>query len=161
MKRPNTNTPSLLVTCGFPGAGKSTWARQQHDFVTLSADGIREHDARAGALFAQLYEELRALVECGRSVIWDACCLRERDRTAPRGVLRDLNVHFELVVFATPWHVCRERDEARGARASTVNWHNARRDMSKMLQDVHHEHWQNVHWVPAPATAAQFVWCEP
>lgn len=122
----------LIVTCGLPGAGKTTLARRLADergAVRLTKDewlvalGSSPWDdelrPRVEALIWSLARELLAL---GQSVILDFGHWERASRDEARAVARDLGVGIELHVLDAPDEVLWSRIQARNATEPWSGW---------------------------------------
>jgi len=114
--------PTLTITRGLPGSGKTTWAKQQKRAVRVNRDDLRSmlHGGRVGDGWAEAQvtvaqrAQIDALLRAGVDVICDDTNLR------PRSVreLAELAVAAGAVVkledfTGVPVDVCVERDAAR------------------------------------------------
>jgi predicted kinase len=109
--------PKLFMLVGLPGAGKSTWIRNQtltDDAIILSTDAYIEDralaedktysEAFADYIYdatAQLHEDLEYAMQNGKDIIWDQTNLTLRGR---REKLDKVMGSYEkiAVVFKTP-----------------------------------------------------------
>ena len=95
--------PTLTITRGLPGSGKTTWAKQQPDLIRVNRDDLRRmlHGGiRGGAAEVQVTAAQRAAVAAllrdGADVVCDDTNLRSR-------VVREL---AELALLSgADWHV--------------------------------------------------------
>ena len=117
--------PTLIITRGFPGSGKSTWADAQIKqskgrIIGVNRDLLRMMTARQWwpadeeLISAMQHEAIFSAIHSGKSVILDDTFLNERHVDAMRGVAEGLAVPFEVKSFLdVPLHVCIKRDAAR------------------------------------------------
>lgn len=109
--------PKLFMLVGVPGAGKSTWIKNQQltdDAFVLSTDNYIEDKALAeGRVYylafedhiydatAQLYDDLEYAMQHGKDIIWDQTNLTVKGR---RDKLQKVMGSYEkiAVVFETP-----------------------------------------------------------
>lgn len=110
----------VVVVCGLPGSGKSTWlAPLAAD--TLSSDAIREEltgDARDQTMnsrvFALLRERLAERLRSGSAVTYiDATNLIRRERRQWIHIAREHGAGPEAVWMDTPVALCHSRNRAR------------------------------------------------
>jgi predicted kinase len=114
--------PTLTLTRGLPGSGKTTWAKQQPRSVRVNRDDLRVmlHGGRIGAGWAEIQvtiaqrAQVEALLRAGVDVICDDTNLRARSvrDLAELGVTAGAVVKIEDFT-GVPVDVCVERDAAR------------------------------------------------
>ena len=115
--------PRLIVLCGVPGSGKSTYAVNKTindtSIVWLSSDAFREKlygDANCqdnpGKVFEAMQEETVKALNNGFDVIYDATSITRKARA---GILNIVPKHVQkcCVVIWAPIDICIERDKAR------------------------------------------------
>jgi predicted kinase len=115
--------PRLILLCGIPGSGKSTYARNKISndtrAVWLSSDTIRERlygDASCqdnpGRVFEIMQKEAVEALNNGFDVIYDATSITRKARA---GILNAVPKHVQkcCVIIWAPIEVCIERDKAR------------------------------------------------
>ena len=126
-----TPAPSLVITHGVSGSGKSTRAQA---FVDLGAIAIRS-DVERRRLFGpgvytadatrRTYERLaalaRAIVAAGYTVVGDATFLRREQRDLLHSAADGLHVPFVIADCSAPEPVLRERVSRRLARGEDVS----------------------------------------
>jgi predicted kinase len=113
--------PTLTITRGLPGSGKTTWAKQQRG-VRVNRDDLRLmlHGGRMGAGWAEVQvtiaqrAQIDALLRAGVDVICDDTNLRGRvvRELAELGISAGASVKLEDFT-GVPVDVCVERDAAR------------------------------------------------
>lgn len=113
--------PTLTLTRGLPGSGKTTWARQQRA-VRVNRDDLRLmlHGGRMGAGWAEMQvtiaqrAQVDALLRAGVDVICDDTNLRAQTvrELAELGAAAGAQVKLEDFT-GVPVDVCVERDAAR------------------------------------------------
>jgi predicted kinase len=134
----------LVITCGLPGTGKSTVARNvarridaeviRSDVVrkTLAGMDPREHaleEHRAGLYGQQMTERTyRAMFDAarehlmsGRSVVLDAMFLRRAQRKAAARLARETGAQFACVEIKARESAIRQRLEGRLQRGKDVS----------------------------------------
>jgi predicted kinase len=115
--------PRLIVLCGVPGSGKSTYAMNKctddSNIVWLSSDVFREKlygDANCqdnpGKVFEIMQREAVEALEKGFDVIYDATNITRKARA---GILSAVPKYVQkcCVVIWAPIDICIERDKAR------------------------------------------------
>ena len=128
--------PSLVVTCGLMGSGKSALARElsrELGLCQLSSDLVRKSlagrapaercgegydagiysPASSAATYQALLRGARAELAAGRSVVVDATFRRAKDRAEFRALARELGVPFFLVQTRCSEKLIRERLKQR------------------------------------------------
>lgn len=127
----------LLLLCGIPGSGKSTWASKfiaENDAAIVSRDSIRfallqegeDYFAHEKEVTECFYKNVHELLETGQYdyVIADATHNTPRARA---DALREIGAHMiegvEIipVYFNTPAEVCKLRNSSREGRACVPN----------------------------------------
>jgi predicted kinase len=142
--------PTATVTCGLPGAGKSTWAVSHADYAYIvSADAIRERGADGHAVFEAMELNARRALAAGIDVIVDACALDPSTRMLWQRIARELGAASRLVIFATPLSVCQARDATRALeQRAKVDWLELSRKLDRLLERVALEQWDRVTCIP-------------
>ena len=124
-------TPSVIITHGVSGSGKSTRAQAlvENGAIAIRSDverkrlfGLdavaRSHSPVGGGLYAsdvdrrtygRLAELARLIVRAGYTVVVDAAFLKRSQRDLLRGVAGELGVRFVIADCAAPHSVLRER----------------------------------------------------
>ena len=136
--------PSLILTCGLMGSGKSALARElcfELGLRSLSSDLVRksragrepdqrgeeEYDqgiyapAATRATYQALLEGARQALGEGRSIVVDATFRRAGDRAEFRALAAGLGAQFFLVHTDCPVEVLRERLEQRRGDPTAVS----------------------------------------
>lgn len=146
---------TLVVLCGLPGVGKSTFARRLAacaPVAVVGSDEVRktlfpqpqysggEHARVFGAVHAVLAELLRRRM----SAVFDATNLYERDRRRAYRIARDSGCGLAIVEVVAPPEVVRRRLERRGAGTdprdrSDATWE-VYMQMAARMQPVRQEH---------------------
>ena len=121
--------PTLTITRGLPGSGKTTWAREQLRTVALRSarlnrDELRRtmHDRFSGAGWAERqvtvaqHAAVAALLRAGVDVICDDTNLRPRAVRDFAALARECGAAFAIRDFTdVPLALCIERDARRPA----------------------------------------------
>ncbi len=128
--------PSLMITCGLMGSGKSTVASSlafELGVDVVTADAVRKeigrlpagsHDfsgygggiytpAFNAATYGELLDRSEKLLASGKSVIVDATFRRRSDRARFRSLAEKLRVPFFIILTSCPKKIMRERLEDR------------------------------------------------
>lgn len=108
----------FIMTIGLPSVGKTTWAKAQQDeqYYWLSSDAIRNATGISNdKVFASMARTTKAMLQLGKSVIYDATNLWRRHRMATLQQLKEFapNVYFRAEVFLAPIDVLYERNAKR------------------------------------------------
>jgi protein phosphatase len=114
---------TLYVLSGLPGAGKSTWARdnaRRLQAAVVCSDDVRrdfEVDGRdpsdGDAVFAEVQRRARRLLEGDRSVIVDATHFQRKYRTYLGQLGIGIEVHRVAIWFDVPLEICLQRNAGR------------------------------------------------
>lgn len=117
------NMPKLIILCGIPGSGKTTYAKEyikQHGGIHLSSDLIRKelygHESTQGnpnEVFTLMQSRAIEALNNGTTVVYDATNITRKDRS---GIIASCPkfVKIECHVVWTPIETCIERDNSRG-----------------------------------------------
>ncbi|TXG76543.1 adenylyl-sulfate kinase, partial [Patescibacteria group bacterium] len=115
-----TSRPTLYLMMGLPGAGKTTVAQHIADLtsaVRLSSDDVRrelfatstfsedEHDK----LYAELDARVRAMLQQGTSVVYDANLNRRAHRDEKHHLAASLGADTMLIWVKTPEEIAKQR----------------------------------------------------
>ena len=149
--------PTLILTAGLPGSGKSTFVRR---LALATGAAVLESDALRRLLFGEpsysaaenrrLFEALpaaaRELLEHGRNVIIDATNLRESDRQPAYSLAKETGARLLILRFSAPDSVIRQRLALRhdGAdpRESSSAGLAVYRMMAEREEPLTRDHWQ-------------------
>lgn len=115
--------PTLTITRGFPGSGKSTWARKQLDkqTITINRDYLRMMTggkwwpADEHMITGLQVAAIRAAIGRGLNVIVDDTFLKDAHVEQMRALADELGVHFTVNdnFLRTRLEECIQRDAAR------------------------------------------------
>jgi predicted kinase len=116
-------TVTVYVTCGPPGAGKSTWAQRQAVDASWLVLSVHEYRGQApgpgqpsaGSIYARLDAQFRrALADRTHAhVVIDTCALQDGVRQAWLRIARQAGARCELVMLRADSQLCRARDASR------------------------------------------------
>ena len=120
--------PNLVVLCGLPASGKSTYAKEfseKYNANIHSSDKIREelsgdvnNQSINELVFRTLHNRIKDDLRNGISCIYDACNISYKRRMA---FLQELNkIHCEKICFlmATPYEECIKNNANRDRKVS-------------------------------------------
>lgn len=105
----------VVVMCGIPGSGKSTWRAHNLDptHVVVSKD-LMPRSARRQARQAR---EIRAAIGCGKPVVVDNTNLTRADRAPLLALAEELGVPSRAVIVMTALDTALARNAQRSGRA--------------------------------------------
>lgn len=116
------NMPKLILLCGIPGAGKSTYAQsyvKQFGGVHLSSDSIRKElygdeavQGNPNDVFSLMQERAIEALNNGKSVLYDATNITRKDRAGIVAMCPTF-VQIECHIIWAPIKTCIERDASR------------------------------------------------
>ncbi|MCL6635386.1 MAG: AAA family ATPase, partial [Peptococcaceae bacterium] len=143
----------LLVLCGAPGCGKSTFAsRFFRDTVTVSSDRCRalvsDHETNMAAsreafkLFRFTIERRLAL---GRFTVADSTAVTRRARRELLRIGRKYGFHVALLVFNVPLDTCLARNAGRDRRVIHPVIAGMQKMLRRTLYTAHEEGFDSVH----------------
>ena len=117
------NIPTFLMMIGLPCSGKSTISKElveKYNATIFSSDELRiemfgdvndqEHNQE---LFVELHKRIKDCLNSGKSAIYDACNINYKRRMAFLAELKNIHCEKICVVMATPFTVCKMRNEVR------------------------------------------------
>lgn len=115
--------PKLIMLCGIPGAGKSTYAKDyvahNDNVVHLTSDGIRAElygdestQGNPAEVFGLMQKRAVEHLNNGQTVIYDATNITRKDRQGVISVCPKF-AKIECHIIWAPIDVCLERDAAR------------------------------------------------
>ena len=133
----------LILTCGLPGAGKTTLASQlapERDAIRLTKDewhwalGSTPWDRTIGERIEQeLWRLAQEILRLGLSVVLDFGLWARTERDEMRRLARDLGVGVELHYLEVPVDELWRRLEARNAAPPWAQQPIARTDLDEWL----------------------------
>lgn len=117
------NRPTLIILCGIPGSGKSTYAKdyieRNANSIHLSSDAIRKElygdeniQGNPGDVFSLMQKRAIEALNNGYDVLYDATNITRKDRSGIIGVCPKF-AKIECHIIWAPIEVCIERDSAR------------------------------------------------
>lgn len=140
-------SPRLFVTCGLPGSGKTTLAKQletEHNAVRFSPDewmtDLWDQELRA-LIEAQMWETAQRILSLGANVVIDFGSWAREERDVLREGARRLGASVELHYLDVPLDELVRRVEVRDREGITR---------------AHLEEWQDVIEIPTEAELELF-----
>lgn len=118
------NRPTLIILCGIPGSGKSTYAigymiNYPEQTIYLSSDAIRKElygdesiQGNPAEVFALMQKRAFEALNEGYDVLYDATNMTRKDRASIIGICPKF-AKIECHVIWAPIETCIERDAAR------------------------------------------------
>lgn len=113
----------LLITCGLPGAGKSTFVTKkaaEMGAVVICPDKIRKEitgdeadQSRNAEVFELAYKRLDSALSAGKDVIFDATNTTKRARASLISYARKYDAESKAVYFNIPLATCLARNSKR------------------------------------------------
>lgn len=113
----------LIMLCGLPGSGKSTWAennKEKLNAVVHSSDAIREElgdindQSQNDLVFNTLHKRVKEDLLNGKNVIYDSTGLKRKNRLhLLNNILKDVPCEKICVLFATPYECCIKNNNTR------------------------------------------------
>ena len=115
--------PVLILLCGIPGSGKTTWAKnyisKNPDFVHLSSDAIRAElygdeniQGNPVEVFTLMHKKAVESLNAGYNVVYDATSMTRKDRASIISMCPKFT-HIQCNIIWAPIETCIERDTTR------------------------------------------------
>lgn len=115
--------PVLILLCGIPGSGKTTWAKnyisKNPDFVHLSSDAIRAElygdeniQGNPVEVFTLMQKKAVESLNAGYNVVYDATSMTRKDRASIISMCPKFT-HIQCNIIWAPIETCIERDSTR------------------------------------------------
>ena len=115
--------PVLILLCGIPGSGKTTWAKnyisKNPDFVHLSSDAIRAElygdeniQGNPVEVFTLMQKKAVESLNAGHNVVYDATSMTRKDRAGIISMCPKFT-HIQCNIIWAPIETCIERDTTR------------------------------------------------
>lgn len=112
---------TLIITCGMPGCGKSTWAALQDNVTVVSSDAIRQDltgditdQRRNGEVFDIFHQGISDCLAHSRTVIADSTALDKFARDKLRQIADERGAVLILALWANPLEaISRNADRER------------------------------------------------
>lgn len=125
--RKNRNTPLLIMMCGLPGSGKSSYAESIYvatPFIKKpiihSSDKLRKEmfgdESTQGdnqKLFSELHRRIKRDLSNGKDVIYDATNIKKKERIPFLDEIGKIRCYCICVVMATEYEACLRNNENR------------------------------------------------
>lgn len=113
----------FLMLVGLPASGKSTKCKElaeKYNATIFSSDELRiemfgdvNDQTHNQELFVELHKRIKNCLSNGKSAIYDACSINYKRRMAFLSELKNIPCEKICVVMATPFTVCKMRNEVR------------------------------------------------
>lgn len=123
------NKPFLIMMCGLPGSGKSTFAEnsvkitsgaRQNKPVIHSSDGLRKElygdeseQGNANKVFNELHKRIKNDLIASKDVIYDATCIKKKQRIQFLKELKNIPCTPVCICMATEFPLCLYNNEMR------------------------------------------------
>ena len=112
--------PVLILLCGIPGSGKTTWAKnyisKNPDFAHLSSDAIRAElygdeniQGNPVEVFTLMQKKAVESLNAGYNVVYDATSMTRKDRAGIISMCPKFT-HIQCNIIWAPIETCIERD---------------------------------------------------
>lgn len=129
---------------GLPGSGKSTYAKkleENYGYIVHSSDELREKllldvndQSQNGAVFEELHRNIRADLQDGNNVVYDATNLNRKRRRHFLNFIQNVTCTKYCMFLPTPYETCLENNMKRDRQ---VPQHTISK-MYKSIQIPHH-----------------------
>ena len=105
----------MLMLCGLPGSGKSTYAKVKagEGYSVYSSDELRiemfgdvNHQGDNEKLFAELHRRIKQALKNGKDIIYDATNINKKQRMHFIRQLKNINCYKECMIFPLPIGYC-------------------------------------------------------
>ncbi len=117
------NRPKLIILCGIPGSGKSTYAKDyiltNDNTIHLSSDGIRLElwgdesiQGNPAEVFTLMQKRAVDVLNDGKNVVYDATNITRKDRSSIIAICPKF-AKIECHIIWAPIETCIERDAER------------------------------------------------
>lgn len=141
-----SSSPTLYLTVGLPGTGKTTWARRtaaEQRILRLTPDewmnplfGASDVDGRRDVLEGRMIWTAHQVLCSGASVILDFGCWSPEERWAIRDTAQRARARFELVSFELTEAERRRRASRRFAEAPHTTFEMTDADHDRYLKQI-------------------------
>lgn len=120
---------TLIMVCGVPGSGKTTWiknSQKNHGGVHISRDEIRfsmvseeeEYFSKETEVFDTFLQKIQDAIDAEEEIIYiDATHISRHSRKQVLGVLDLKDYHLVYVEFRVPYDICIKQNNKRTGRA--------------------------------------------
>ncbi|MBQ7977669.1 MAG: AAA family ATPase [Clostridia bacterium] len=118
-----SNKNVLIVLCGLPASGKSTYAEMLVEsgiFCSVCPDKIRGElygdesiQGDGKQVFAIAHHRIKDLGQSGNNVVFDATNISCKNR---KNLIKEMRPYFDVIIckwFSAPWKICDKRNMER------------------------------------------------
>lgn len=154
--------PTLFYLIGLPGAGKSTWAKNNsnNNTIVVSSDELRiqlyndvNDSEHSNEVFSNMYNITRQLLLDNKNVIYDATGISSKRRTSFLKQIKDINCKKIAVYFATHIFDCLDNNSNRDR---VVNEDAINRMYKCLSIPMYHEGWDEIRIIGTRSTNYSF-----
>lgn len=135
--------PTLTLTLGIPGSGKSTWAQQQ-GLPILTTDGLRNKHGNRTTYLQQMELEANGILSRGLDLVIDACGTQAHQRQRWLAVAHQAGATTRLAIMACPLDLAIRRNQQRAHPVSQAAMAGYLRDWRTAIDTINTEGWDEI-----------------